>query len=93
MKSSAAHSSGTLSVPASGTTLDSGTYITSTGYLRIGAHQTTDFAVKATVISAPTVYDTLSWSNGAWVSENAGGGGDDSGSGGDNSSSDGGGEG
>lgn len=80
-------------IPASGTTLDSGTYITSTGYLRIGAHQTTDFAVKATVISAPTVYDTLSWSNGAWVSENAGGGGDDSGSGGDNSSSDGGGEG
>ena len=73
-------------VPASGTQLDSGTYITSTGYLRIGAHQTTDFAVKATVISTPTVYDTLSWSNGAWVSENAGGGGDDSSGGGDDSS-------
>lgn len=56
-------------VPASGTQLDSGTYITSTGYLRIGAHQTTGFAVKATVISTPTVYDTLSWANGAWVSE------------------------
>ena len=47
------------------TDLDSGTYITAGGYLRIGAHQTADVVITAKAMGAVNVSGTATWSNGA----------------------------
>lgn len=49
----------------SSTDLDSGTYITAGGYLRIGKHQTADVVITATALGGNNVTDTATWSDGA----------------------------
>lgn len=46
------------------TDLDSGTYITAGGYLRIGAHQTADVVITAEALGGVNVTGTATWSNG-----------------------------
>lgn len=46
------------------TDLDSGTYITAGGYLRIGKHQTADVTITAEAMGGNNVSATATWSNG-----------------------------
>lgn len=46
------------------TDLDSGTYITSGGFLRIGKHQTADVVITATAMGGEDVTGTATWSSG-----------------------------
>lgn len=46
------------------TDLDTGTYITSGGFLRIGKHQTADVVITASAMGGDDVTGTATWSNG-----------------------------